>query len=245
MGTIFDKLDPRKKAREIERKVVGIFTRRVPALAKSGASKVEHGAVDIFGKRVPALAETGADKIEHAAMDVFRDRIPALAQEAAGEVEDAVTEKLPEIAANAVRHLAEAGAEHVFETGAKAVRAWHRGMVDVRDSHPALVEQLDVPGFRLDLRTVTTLGLTYQRFYSRAEGLAEVLDRLAHDGVQLRRRSIRTMMRTLGPDAVDPGVGAGVALGAEVGAHVGLTEVPLELFVVLADEGLAAMGVPE
>lgn len=130
-------------------------------------------------------------------------------------------------------------AKAAFKKSAEYTKKSYNRMKGFRDSHEDLVAAIDKLGVSVSLSVVT---LHYNGFYRRAEGLTRLLSEQS-EHFQFNRHSIRWIIRNTGPDSVDVNLSAELfssAFSAGISFH-GETE----LLVLLVDEALEHIGIPE
>ena len=171
--------------------------------------------------------------------------LEAKAKEAEHKVEEAVTEKLPEALKALESSLTKELSKGVFKEASHAVHQWHSAMERFRRERGELVADIDQVGFQIVLKLNVELTLLFSQFFTRANDVSAVFDRYANEGIELRRRDIIAMVQAVGPTSVALGVEAEIALGVDAGFGAYVTDVPLHLFLQLADIALEHAGVPE
>ena len=156
-------------------------------------------------------------------------------------------DKIPDHVEKAVRDAVNAMAALATGEGLKVIRKAVKGMQSGLNSEIGLefAPELDKIGIDLQLGPVS---LSYADFYSRADGLVTVLDRLINEPPTFRRGPLIGLVEALGPDSIDLGVDFEFALvvGSDsLGVGVKMSTIPLGLFTRIGDRVLKEIGVPE
>ena len=168
------------------------------------------------------------------------------------DVEEAITDKVPELVTDvlpkAVKGMVEKLASEAVKPGlrgaADAARSMHGRMVRIEKNHPDLIDAINEWSRSIDLQAVACIGLDYANFYARALAVASILDRYASEGIAIRRRDIKAFLTATSADTIRYGAGGELSLGLQLGASY-TESMPSALFIVLADEILKDLGVPE
>ena len=211
--------------------------------AKKAIDKVIKPAVRLGEKVINKATEEADEAIwkgrraAWAAVMSAKEQAVDKVEDAAREAEDGLTEKLPELAKDAVEgvvdELRNAPVEAGLKKAAGLCRSFHDEMAGFEEREPKLVDAINDTGFSFGLQAVVSLGLSYSQFYQRSLEVAGVLDRYANEGLELRRRDIIGLVRACGPTRVSLGAGAELSIGVQLGVD-GEVDMPLELFLARA-----------
>ena len=151
---------------------------------------------------------------------------------------DAVSEALAELE----RAITKQGLRMVRD----GIRTADREIEALRKAKPDLAAALDIPGGSVKLGPMT---LQYSGFFTRTAKLADSLDHYVNDPPQFRRGPLLSLIEALGPDSVDLGIDISAALvvvqSETLSAGFSADDLPMEVFVEVADAILEACGVPE
>ena len=134
---------------------------------------------------------------------------------------------------------AEEFAKRALRESAEAATKLYNELTKLRNSKPELVDAIDDVQITLSLSAVT---LTYDKFYSRAEGLCKFLNGLI-DTFEFKRSHIKNVITNTGPSSIAFNIDAEVFSSLlSIGAGI---QIPIALGVELLDIVLAEIGVPE
>lgn len=238
--SVFSKIkDLGKKISRLESKVNGAISdvKRAQDRIQDGANKYKW-LYDNFDRKVrnvtdgvlselPSQIEEQAEKTARRVFDEMRDEIGDM-------VED-------EVAAFAA-YLSKQGIEEFRSL----VNETKKGLDSLRESRPALVEEIDNLSVYLELGPCT---LTWEGFYTRAEQLSGILDYYVENPPTFRRKDVLDFIAAVGPTSIDSGISVQaaflVASSKELSVGAGLGEIRLALFLELGDLILDELGVPE
>ena len=209
----------------------------------NGLHRIE-GCVKSAEHKLEGKIDDGLHKIE-GNLQTAEHVIESRAREAEHRIEEAITEKLPEALKALESSISKELSKGVFKEASKAVHQWHSAMERFRRERGELVADIDEVGFQIVLKLNVEITLLFSQFFTRANDVSAVFDRYANEGIELRRRDIIAMVQAVGPTSVCLGVEAEIALGVDAGFGAYVTDVPLHLFLQLADIALEHAGVPE
>ena len=161
------------------------------------------------------------------------------------EIEDGLTEKLPDLAKDAMQDLAQAVSGEGLRQFRDLVKGAHREMDKVAERRPELVDAIDGVAVTFEPGPMT---LTYSGFYSRANDIASSLDHYVNNPPKFTRTSFLDIIRAIAPTSIDLGISVNFALvvgSKELGIGGSLGDISTELFLELGDVLLEKLGVPE
>ena len=214
--------------------------------AKKEAQKAGGGIEDLFNKIKRELERT-ANKA--------KNEIESTANKAKREVEGAAkdvkreVEKLPKQVEKELKKVLDALNSEVFKQTLplilKAAKEAKKRMDWLKKNKPAIASAIDDVSFAPKLGPVV---LKFTRFYERADTIIGDLEALLKKDFKIGRKSIREIIRAIGPDSIDLGIDVNLAAlvvtSDAVGLGFSLPELPLELGLEILDEVLKACGVP-
>lgn len=212
---------------------------------KDGVRKVGRdveGGVRKAAKEVEEEGKRGIRQVEGEArksLEAAGKTIEAEAKQVLVTIEDEVKKA----AQAAVDELAKA----VTKEGLKTIRKVVKSTKRMLDSERGLEysDTLDEIGVDVQLGPVT---LAYANFYTRADLLTDSLDVWINKPPTFRRKPLLNLVEALAPDSVDFGVDFELALGVgsdAAGVGISLSSIPTKLFILIGDDILKELGVPE
>ena len=158
-------------------------------------------------------------------------------------IQHEVLEKIPSQVHGAIKSelldVGEAAAKEAFRFSCELARKTYNKLGALRSSRPDLVSDIDLVSMTVSLSVVT---LEYSGFYSRAEGLCNLLDQM-HQNFKLRRSFVKNLIINSGPTSANITV-SGEIFTSAISAGAGIT-VPISLLAELVDLALAEVGIPE
>ena len=162
------------------------------------------------------------------------DRVPSeiesTAKKVFGEVIDNLAKALSKEGLKEFRSIIKAGKDE-----ADRIKESRSGLVDA-------INQLSIFG------NLGPFTLNWSGFYDRADAILTELDKRIANPPSFHRSEILEMVNALGPDTVNIGASVNFALvigSRELGGGGGLGDIPLVLFVELADAMMDRLGIPE
>lgn len=183
----------------------------------------------------------------HGRINWLKGEVKKLINECKEEVEEAILEKLPELiedkAKDVLDDLTKALTKEGLEITRDVVRTTKKKLDGWADSEYA--EEINKIGINLQIGPMT---LAYENFYTRADLLSDSLDTWVNEPPALRRKPIMDMIEALAPDSVDFGIDFEFALGVgsdALGVGVSMSAIPTKLFLLIGDDILEELGVPE
>ena len=203
--------------------------------AKDAVHSAKHDIVNPAGRAVDKVGDE-IEKIVHAGDQQIRrltDHTGVLLKQAGDEIKKdldqgfhAVVETLTSEAVHQGLTLAEKTLSFVdHELGAFA------------KSHPKLVDHINQTGDSIVLGPVT---LNYSQFYTRADAMLKVIRDTLRDGWKLTRHFIIDLITALAPTSID--INATIEFFSTFGDK--LKNLPVDVFVAIADKVLEKLGVP-
>ena len=208
-----------KEAKQMVQKIFNDAKRDIQQFAESAVKDTR----DAFTKELPKLAEKAFDETREA----FEKELPALLQKALAELEQAITRE---------------GLKKIRD----GIRSADREVEALRKRKPGLANALDIPGGSITLGPMT---LKYSGFFTRTAKLADSLDHYVNDPPRFRRGPLLQLIEALGPDSVDLGIDISAALvvvqSDTLSVGFAVDELPMEVFIEIADAIMEALGVPE
>lgn len=216
----------------IEREIMGVID-DVKDLANKAKREIE-SAANVATKEIEGVASTVKREIEEEGKKVLRS--------VEGEFE-----KIPDMAEDAVKSAIDHLAKAITSEGLKVIRDVVKSTKSMLDSERGLEysDTLDMIGFNVQLGPVT---LEYANFYTRADLITDCLDVWINEPPTFRRKPLLDLITALAPDSVDLGVDFEFAFGIgsdALGVGVGLSSFPTKLFILIGDDILKSLGVPE
>ena len=174
------------------------------------------------------------------------DTIEREAERVARKVYEESTEGIEELVEDAIESFASALAQQGIQEFRDLVNEAKSGLDSLRESRPALVDEIDNLSIYLELGPVT---MTWEGFYTRAQQVADILDYYVDNPPTVRRKDILDFIAAVAPTSVDAGISVQAALlvvsSKELSIGAGLGEIRLALFLELGDLILDELGVPE
>ena len=255
-----------KAARETKR-----LAEKAEVEAKQAAKKVEEETKKLFEQEVLQAVSSITDKIKKEVFDNVKKEVESLGESAKKGIEEEIGKirksaeeelkntgnkikkdlgDLPKLVEDAAKSVFEDLASIATKEGAKKICDMLSGAIDgmakLEKSKPNLVDAINAAGFEIEIGPVTC---SYTNFYNRHQELLTAIEGFSNKKPSFRRSYFISMLRALGPDAVDLGISvqiiALVIASKELGIGGKLKEIQLELALELLDIVLKEIGIPE